>query len=76
MAGRLRLRCARSLTQVYCTGTERVAALARAVVARPSRGLLRRSEANRSHAPKSAKRTQRSVPCQGRRPAILTAQQP
>ncbi|SPA52596.1 hypothetical protein CBM2629_B50036 [Cupriavidus taiwanensis] len=53
MAGRLRLRCARSLSQVYCTGTERVAALARAVVARPSRGLLRRSEANRSHAPKA-----------------------
>ncbi|SPC20548.1 hypothetical protein CT19431_MP80398 [Cupriavidus taiwanensis] len=31
MVGRLRLRCARALSQVYCSGTECVAALARVV---------------------------------------------
>ncbi|SOY92723.1 hypothetical protein CBM2599_B120095 [Cupriavidus taiwanensis] len=31
LVGRLRLRCARSLSQVYCPGTECVAALARVV---------------------------------------------
>ncbi|SPR99608.1 hypothetical protein CBM2634_B10058 [Cupriavidus taiwanensis] len=54
LVGRLRLRCARSLSQVYCSGTECLAALARVVA----------GEANGQWA-RSAKRAQRRVPCQG-----------